>query len=129
MTRKNTRSASASPRFLSTLSSVLPRHSMFLKLDRNTRDAVLFRYSIHLSIHLSIYPSTHSSIHHSILPSIHPSIHQSIHPSIHPSIQPNTILGPLSDNHRLDSSHRDGEKNKLQLWDQSLTITQYNTKF
>ena len=38
------RENSASPRFLSTLSRVLPRHSMFLKLDRNTCDTVLFLY-------------------------------------------------------------------------------------
>ena len=34
----------ASPRFLATLSRVLPRHNMFLKLDWDTREAVLFLY-------------------------------------------------------------------------------------
>ena len=36
------RESLASPRFLLEISRVLPHHSMFLKLDRNTRDAVLF---------------------------------------------------------------------------------------
>ena len=39
MTRQNTRKAErkiASPRFLSTLSRVLPRHSMFPNLNRNS---------------------------------------------------------------------------------------------
>ena len=38
-TRQNTRKAGKTRR--TTLSRVLPRHSMFLKLDINTRDAVL----------------------------------------------------------------------------------------